>query len=440
MEITKYETSCKNKMFFKETKIKEKDIPQRFEKKIINIYPEVEYQELLGFGGAITEASGYAYSKLDNEKKAKFINEYYSEEGLNYSLARLPIGSTDFSLKSYSYSTKADLSDFSIDKDRAYVLPLLKDAYNKKQLILLSSPWSPPKFMKSTKMLILGGKLLPQFKQTWADYFTKYIQAYQNEGFDIKYVTVQNEPNAIQTWESCLYETKEEVEFAVDYLYPTLRKNNLSTEILIWDHNKESLFDRALKGFAEEGAREKIAGLAFHYYSGNHFENVHLVREHFPEKLLIHSEGCTGQTKPDSKEEFKNGEIYAHDIIGDLNAGSNGYIDWNILLDNRGGPNHKRNFCNSPIVLTKDEKDYIKTSAYYYIGHFSKFINSKAKRIAFSKYDENIELTAFKNPDASLTVVMLNSKWFNIDYNMCINGKMIKDTINANSIITYTIK
>ncbi|MBQ9298593.1 MAG: glucosylceramidase [Clostridia bacterium] len=440
MEISRYETNYKNKMFFSKTRIKEKDIPKRFESKLINIYPEVEYQELLGFGGAITEASGYAYSKLDSEKKEKFIQDYFSEDGLNYALARLPIGSCDFSIKSYSYSNKPDLSDFSINKDKEYIFPLLNDANNKKELTIFSAPWSPPKFMKNSKMLILGGKLLPKYKQTLADYFVKYIKAYQDEGFNIKYVTVQNEPNAIQTWESCLYDAEEEADFVVNYLYPTLRNNNLNTKILIWDHNKESLFTRALSELSIEGANEKIAGLAFHYYSGNHFENIRLVREHFPNKLLIHTEGCTGQSDPNSQEEFKNGEIYAHDIIGDLNAGANGYIDWNILLDSKGGPNHKKNYCNSPIILDKSETDYIKTSAYYYIGHLSKFIKPNAKRIAFSKYNENLELTAFKNIDNSIILVILNNKWFNIDYNIHIKDKLIKDTINANSILTYKIK
>ncbi len=440
MNIERYETNFKKKRFLNKSSIIEKKIPKRFENSLINIYPDITYQEILGFGGAITEAAGYAYNKLDESKKKQLIEDYYSEDGLNYSLARLPIGSCDFSIKSYSYSNKHDLSDFNIEKDKEYILPLLKDAINKKDLTIFSSPWSPPKFMKNTKMLILGGKLNPKFKQNLADYFVEYIKAYKSEGIDIKYVTVQNEPNAIQTWESCLYEDEEEADFVVNYLYDTLRKNNISTKILIWDHNKERLFSRAAKEFNIEGARDKIAGLAFHYYSGNHFENVKLVREYFPEKLLIHTEGCTGFSDINSPEEFHNGEIYAHDIIGDINAGANGYIDWNIMLDSKGGPNHKKNYCNSPIILNKDENDYIKTSAYYYIGHFSKFIKPGAKRIGFSKYSENIEVTSFKNIDNSIVVVVLNNKWYDIEYNIWIDDRIIKDKIEANSIVTYCIK
>lgn len=439
MIITKYETNIKKDMFFYKTNIKETIFPKRFENMLINIYPEIEYQEFLGFGGAITETAGYVYSKLNQEKKDKFIQEYFSCDGLNYSLARLPIGSTDFSLKPYSYSNKPDLSDFNIERDRKYILPLLKSATVCKELTLFSSPWSPPKFMKNTKLLSLGGKLRSKYKQTMAEYFVKYILSYKNEGFNIKYVTVQNEPNAVQPWESCLYNSTEEADFVINYLYPTFESNNIDTKILIWDHNKERLFTRALEEFSIDGAKEKIEGLAYHYYSGNHFENVRLVREYFPEKLLIHTEGCAGFTEAKGENEIHNGEIYAHDIIGDLNAGSNGYIDWNIILDNKGGPNHKKNYCNSPIMLNSDETDYIKTSAYYYIGHFSKFINKDARRIAFSKYTENLEITAFKNKDNSIVIVVLNKNWFNIDYNICIYDKLIKDAIQPNSIITYKI-
>lgn len=434
--MERYETNFKKNKFMNKSNIKEKRFPKRFENMLINIYPEISYQDFMGFGAAITEAAGYAYSNLSKEFQINLINDCFSDNGLNYSLARLPIGSCDFSLKPYSYSHKKDLSDFSIERDRVYILPLLRDLYNK-DITLFASPWSPPRFMKNTKLLFYGGKLKDKYKQTYADYFVKYIQAYKNEGFDINYVTVQNEPNAIQSWESCLYDAEDEADFVVNYLYPTFEKNNIATKILIWDHNKERLFSRALDEFSTEEARKKISGLAYHYYSGNHFENISLVRDRYPDKLLIHTEGCTGLSDPDSPDEFHNGEIYAHDIIGDLNAGANGYIDWNLMLCKNGGPNHKKNYCNSPILLS--DTGYIKTSSFYYISHFSKFIHKGAKRVAFSKYSENIEVTAFKNPDSSVVIVVLNKYWYSIQYNIHIGDILVNDTIDANSILTYVI-
>lgn len=187
--------------------------------------------------------------------------------------------------------------------------------------------------------------------KTMANYFAKYLTAYKNEGIDIKYVTVQNEPNAIQVWESCLYNSEEEMAFATNYLYPTLRSNNIQTKILIWDHNKEKLFTRSKQELINNKALEAISGIAYHYYSGDHFENITLTHDAFPGKILLHTEGCTGYSKFNPNEEVQNGEIYGHDILGDLNAGSNGYIDWNLVLDNKGGPNHKLNYCNSPIMI-----------------------------------------------------------------------------------------
>lgn len=441
MEITKIETNYKRNLYYNKTDIKSKKLPNNIEKEIINVYPDIKYQTIIGFGGAITESASYSYNKLPNSSKERFLKECFSEEGLNYTIARLPIGSSDFSLKSYSYSAKHDLSDFNINKDKEYIIPLIKNAKSiVPNLQFLSSPWSPPKFMKNNKMLIAGGKLLDKYKQTFADYLSKYIIAYNEIGIKIDYITVQNEPNATQPWESCLYTPESEVDFAVNYLYPTLQKNNLRTKILIWDHNKEKVFTRAIKEFNNNSSLEAISGIAFHWYTGDHFENIKLVSETFPGKLLIHTEGCTGYSKFNPNDEVKNAEIYAHDIIGDLNSGTNAYIDWNILLDNNGGPNHKLNYCNSPIMLNIDATDYIKNLSYYYIKHFSNLIKPEAKRIAFSKYTDDIEVTCFLNTDNSIIIILLNKNGFNKQYNLCINDILIHDNLDSHAIVSYKIK
>lgn len=441
MEIKKYETNYKRNMYFHESNVKPKAFSLKLENQVINIYPQIKYQKIIGFGGAITEASGYSYNLLPNSKKEELLNDYFSSDGLGYSIGRLPIGSSDFSKKSYSYSYKPDLSDFSIDKDKEYIIPFIKDALNKNENIkFLASPWSPPKFMKSNKMLVLGGKLLDKYKQTYADYISKYISSYKQEKININFITVQNEPNAMQMWESCLYSEKDEAEFAYKYLYPTFQKNNIDTKILVWDHNKEKLFSRAVSEIITNEASNAISGFAFHWYTGDHFENIELVRESFPEKLLIHTEGCTGYSKFNPNDEVKNAEMYAHDILGDLNSGVNAYIDWNLILDNNGGPNHKLNFCNSPIMLNPDSTDYIKNLSYYYIGHFSKFIKPESKRIAYSKYTDRIEVTSFINTDNSIAIVLLNRNGFNKEYNLCVNDIVIHDNLDSHAIVTYLIK
>ncbi len=441
MEIKKIETNYKRNMFFHETKVKSKAYQEKLENQIINIYPEITYQTILGFGGAFTEATGVSIKKLPSEKQEKVIKEYFSKDGLNYSVGRLPIGSSDFSLNSYSYSNKPDLSDFSIEKDKDYIIQIVQSAQKLNSNIqFLASPWSPPKFMKSNKMLVLGGKLLEKYNQTFANYLVKYINFYKNEGININYITVQNEPNALQIWESCLYSAKEEANFAINYLFPTFKTNNINTKILIWDHNKEKLFTRAMQELNNNQALEAISGIAFHWYTGDHFENISLTHDAFPGKLLIHTEGCTGYSKFNPNDEVKNAEIYGHDILGDLNSGINAYIDWNMVLDNKGGPNHKLNYCNSPIMINKENNDYIKNLTFYYIGHFSKYIYPGAKRIAFSKFTNNIEVTAFKNPDTSIAIVLLNRNDFNVEYNLCINDIVMHDNLDSHAIVSYLLK
>ena len=439
MEIKKIETNYKRNLFWSESILSPKNYSDKIEKKVINIYPNITYQELIGFGGAFTESSGFAYSKLNEEKKALLLDDYFSSQGLNYSIGRLPIGSSDFSIKPYSYSKKADLSDFSIDRDKEYIMPFVKAALEKRTLKFLASPWSPPSFMKSTKMLTFGGKLANKYKQTWANYLTKYIQSYQENGIHIDYLTVQNEPNAMQIWESCTYTPEEEINFAVNYLYYTFIQNNIDTKIFIWDHNKEKLFLRAMEELNNKNANDVISGIAFHWYTGDHFENIKLTHDAFPDKLLFHTEGCTGYSNFNPNEEIQNGEMYAHDILGDLNAGINAFLDWNLVLDHRGGPNHKNNFCNSPIMLTEDSLDYIKNLTYYYIGHFSKYIKPYSNRIAYSKYTDKIEVTCFKNKDGSLAIILLNRNDSNYEYNLCIDNYYIHDNLDSHAIVTLII-
>ena len=275
--------------------------------------------------------------------------------------------------------------------------------------------------------------------QTYADYLCKYIQEYQKQNIKIKYITVQNEPLATQTWESCVFSSGEEIDFVVNYVYPTFKKNNITTKILIWDQNKEKLFNRASSELISNKAKEAVAGFAYHWYTGDHFENLELLHNKYPDKLLIHTEGCTGFSNFNPNDELQNAELYAHDILGDLNHGCNAYIDWNLLLDNTGGPNHKDNYCNSPIMLNKENNNYIKTLTYYYIGQFSKFISLGAVRIAFSKFSNAIEVTAFKNTDNSISIVLFNKNDFNKEYNICINNRVLHDNLDSHAIVSYLI-
>ena len=334
-------------------------------------------------------SSCYNLSTCSEDVKNKILDEYFLN---NYNLCRISIASSDFSLNSYSYSYQNDLSDFSISKDIEYVIPIIKEAKNRnKTLKILASCWSPPSFMKTNKNLTNGGNLRPEFKQTYANYLVKFIKAYEQENINIDYLTIQNEPNAKQIWESCIYSSSQELDLIKNFVYPEFKKNEIKTKILIWDHNKEKLISR----YSKEDISNEISGFAFHWYTGDHFENIELLRKKYPDKLLFHTEGCCGFSLFKRKSRIKNAEIYAHDIIGDLNAGINAYIDWNTVLDTIGGPNHKLNFCDSPIMLNTKKNKYRKNLSFYYISHFSKFIKPGSIKIGYSKFLDKIEITAF---------------------------------------------
>jgi len=442
MNISKYETNFRRKIFMHETSnINYKEDKYDEENEVVNIYPTLEFQEIVGFGGALTGSSCYNLSTCTNEIKEQILDEYLSKDKMNYNICRISIASSDFNLKSYSYSNKNDLSDFSIDEDLKYVIPVIKEAKKRNpELKILASPWSPPSFMKDNKRLTFGGKLQSEFYDTYAKYLTKFIKAYKKEGIKIDYMTIQNEPMAKQIWESCIYTPREEMDLLINYIYPEFKKENIDTKLLIWDHNKDKILQRTIDSLSVPGSLDKVSGVAFHWYTGDHFENIELLNKMFPNKLLFHTEGCTGYSLFKKKDEVKNAEIYAHDIIGDLNAGVNAYIDWNMVLDFKGGPNHKFNYCNSPIMLNRAKNKYIKNLSFYYIQHFSRFIMPGAKRIGYSKYIDKFEVTAFKNPDNSVIIVLLNRTDKNYEYNLKINGKLFHDNLDKHAIVTFVVK
>ena len=321
-----------------------------------------------------------------------------------------------------------------------YIIPFIKEALKRNNSIkFVSSPWSPPAFMKDNKRLTRGGKLKKEFKQIWADYLVKYIEDYKKQGINIDFMTIQNEPDATQWWESCRYTAEEESDLLVNYLFPTFTKNSLNTKFLIWDHNKDKILERSEDCLIKYNANNYASGIAFHWYTGNYFDNLKKVNELFPDKLLIHTEGCTGYSKFKPKDELFNAELYASEIIGDLNSNVNAFIDWNLVLDYKGGPNHKRNYCNSPIMISKDCKGYIKTPAYFYIGQFSKYIKPGAKRILVTSSYEDIEIIAFENIDKSIALILLNKKDYNIEYDFCFKNYYFHDNLDSHSIVTLII-
>jgi len=432
-------TSYENNM--KETTIKEYEVYEKHAyMQVVNIYPEIEYQTFQGFGGAITEASGYAFSKLGKDNQQKILENYFGAEGIHYNLIRGHIDSCDFSLNNYSAMTDpedVEMNSFSLVRDEQYILPLLKAAQDMRgeQFELMLTPWSPPAFMKTNGEKNNGGQLKPEYRTFWAEYICRYIKEYEKKGFNVSRLTVQNEPAAAQSWDSCIFSAEEEKEFLRDYLYPSLIKNGLEkVKINIWDNNKEIMFERA-RVTIDEVTDKMIAGIAFHWYTGDHFEAIELTKDAYPDKEIIFTEGCVEYSRFNASQ-LDNVQMYAHDIIGNMNAGMTGFIDWNIMLDEKGGPNHQNNYCDAPIMCDTQNDTFEEKLSFRYIGHFSKYIMKGAKRIAFTKYTDKLEITAFKNPDNSIVVVMLNRNDYDLPVALRINGKLAEFVVSQNTILT----
>ncbi|MFH0919372.1 MAG: glycoside hydrolase family 30 protein [Fibrobacterota bacterium] len=381
--------------------------------RLLILYPEVVYQTIEGFGGAFTEAGAVTLQKLSTARRNEILRAYFHPKtGLGYSLCRTHINSCDFSTGNYAYvEDPADtkLKTFSITRDEAALIPFIKGAQKVPgaNFRMFASPWSPPAWMKTNHQMNQGGKLQKKYAAVWAEYYAKYIAAYAKKGIKIWGLTVQNEPKAVQKWDSCVYSAEEERNFVRDHLGPVLKKRGLGhVKIMVWDHNKERVYGRAKVILSDPKAAKYVWGVAFHWYSGDHFENLSIMDRMFPGVKLLFSEGCVEKAANIGK--WENGERYGHHIIGDLNHGAVGWVDWNLLLDEKGGPNHVGNYCDAPIIADTRKNKILYESSYYYIGHFSRFIRPGARRIGCSRYTDKLEAAAFRNRDGSLITVVLN--------------------------------
>jgi glucosylceramidase len=404
------------------------------------------FQNIEGIGGALTDASAETFYKLPKEKQDEFITAYFdADKGIGYTLGRTHINSCDFSSESYAYTeTPGDtaLAAFSIEHDLKFRIPFIKLALQKagNGFKLYASPWSPPAWMKTNNDMLHGGKLKPQYYSSWADYYIRFFEEYRKKGISFWGLTVQNEPMATQTWESCIYTAEEEKILVRDYLGPKLAKSKFKdTRLIIWDHNRDIMYQRAADILNDPEAAKYVWGTGFHWYSGKQYGNEQSVHEAFPDKSLLFTEGCAYPFNFDSINNWHFGEEYGESMINDFNNWASGWTDWNILLNETGGPNHVGNFCYAPIIADTRKGELIYMSSYYYMGHFSKFVRPGAKRIICTTSTNNLLATAFLNTDESVVVVVMNQSATNIDFNLCIDGKAAKLSTPAHSIITSVI-
>lgn len=411
---------------------------------VVNLYPELTYETFEGFGGAVTESAAYVYSLMNVEQKKKVIETYFSPENMNYRLVRIHMDSCDFCLDTYeamSDPSDLELLSFSFERTEKYIIPMLEDIRKVRgeDLKLMLSPWSSPAFMKTNNDRKMGGKLKPEYQEFWAKYICRYIQEFKDRGYEVQRVSLQNEPNAVQRWDSCVFTAAEEKTFLRDYMYPALKKYGLEEiEIFIWDHNKERIYER-VRDIVDESTKGMAAGAAFHWYSGDHFEAMELVRTKYPDMKLIMSESCLEYRIFDEKNIEQVTSRLCHEIIGDMNHGMCAFYDWNLLLDENGGPNHQGNYCHAPFLYDTKKGELMpqKTQEEFY--QFSHYIKPGSKRIAVTKYSEQIDVTAYQNGEDEIAVLLLNKSDQLLPVNIRMQGEIGELLLPAKTLAACVI-
>ena len=419
-----------------------------FTEKVQRVFvdPMKTFQTVLGIGGAMTDAAADTYAKLPEARQRELVAAYYNAStGIGYSLGRTHINSCDFSGESYTYVADGDvaLKTFSIAHDEERRIPLIKAALAeaKGKIALYASPWSPPAWMKDNGDMLHGGKLKPEFRDAWANYFVAFIKAYEKAGVPLWGLTVQNEPMAVQRWESCVFTGEEEKNFVRNFLGPVLKKNGLGEKkIIIWDHNRTWMYPRAQAAFDDPKAAKYIWGVGFHWYVNDAFDNVRRVKEAFPAAHLLFTEGCNFPYDRAKLNDWQWGETYGLSMIRDFNNGAEGWTDWNILLDETGGPNHVGNFCYAPVHADTRTGELMYMNSYYYIGHFSKFVRPGAKRIISSSTVDRLLTTAFRNVDGSVAAIVMNGSDETQSFRLTMGAEDVPVNAPAHSILTLVVK
>jgi glucosylceramidase len=409
----------------------------------VKIRPEQKFQTITGFGGSFTEASASLLYKMSRENRDKILEAYFGETGARYSLTRTHINSCDFSLGHYSYAPVAgdkNLNSFTIEQDRTALIPMIKAAMavSKDGFKIIASPWTAPPWMKDNNQWV-GGKLLPEYYDTWALFFSKYIDAYKAAGIDIWGLTVENEPLGNgNNWESMHFTPEEMTFFVQNHLGPKLEADGKGTvKILGYDQNREHLKEWVDVMFRDESSSKYYSGTAVHWYASTFEvfpEALQYAHNKAPGKHLIQTEACVDAEPPRWQEDdwywsveatdwgwdwapekdkylhpkYAPVNRYAGDIIGCLNNQVDGWIDWNMVLDRQGGPNWFKNWCTAPVIVDPEADQMYFTPLYYTMAHFSKFIRPGAVRIGFENADPTLLVTAAQNPDGSIALVLFN--------------------------------
>lgn len=403
------------------------------------IDPAQKYQEIEGFGAALTGSSAYLINELSSGKKSSLLKELFDPNtGIGISYLRMSIGASDFSLQDFTYNdmpagqTDEDLVNFSLEEDEKDVIPVFKDILQVyPELRIMGSPWSAPAWMKTNNSLY-GGSLKQEWYNSYAHYFVKYIEGYAAHGINIDAITPQNEPLHAAQYPTMLMEAEEQVDFIKDHLGPLFQSEGVDTKIIAYDHN----FDQPqypITVLSDEEAYPFVDGSAFHAYAGD-VSAMSQVHNAFPEKGLYFTEISGGDWATDFGDNLKWN--IKNIFIGTTRNWSKTALLWNLALNENSGPTN--NGCQDcrGVVNIGSSGEITYNEEFYAIAHFSKFVRPGARRIDSNQMGDGISNVAFQNPDGSIVLVILNETTSNKSINVQAGDQHLEINSNANSVST----
>ncbi|XP_047486069.1 LOW QUALITY PROTEIN: lysosomal acid glucosylceramidase-like [Penaeus chinensis] len=393
---------------------------------VVRVDHNKEFQTMMGFGGAFTDSAGLNIVKLSEAAQENVMRSYFSPEGIEYTLCRIPIAGSDFSVRPYSYDdVEGDvaLEHFALaEEDDLYKIPFILRAQEltRRPLQLFGSPWSPPAWMKTNGKFNESGELLKEMWQPYSDYFVKFVEAYEAAGIPMWGLTTQNEPlsgfDDNWGWNTCGWTAEDMRDWIKANLGPTLEAAGMRRLVLmIDDFNRDTLPWYPKPMLEDPASAQYIDGTAVHWYS-DQWVGPSVMDETqmlFPDKFLLYTEACEGWDAPaeDSVRlgQWSRAEKYAHSILENINHFSTGWVDWNMALDMAGGPNWADNYVDSPIIINPDADEFYKQPSFYAMGHFSKFIFPGAKRVfSTTVSEEDVEVVAFHETSGRNVLVFHN--------------------------------
>lgn len=433
------------------------------------------YQSIIGFGGAFTDASAINLYLLDSGLQDILVDAYFGDDGLQYTIGRIPIGSTDFSLTIYSYNdVEGDLAmeNFSIDMDKAKKIPFIQRALStsSRGMKLYGSSWAPPAWMTTENTTIncaVQGYPGGEYWQALALYYSKFVSAYEDEGIPMWAITTQNEPTeqfSFKYWQSLRFNVTTERDFIKRDLGPIMKENHPDLKIIMMDDQKDLLlgWDATL---LDEDSAQYVSGAGVHWYkdldflvdTAGNFDALETFHESYPDLFILATEACegylldgivtgAGPTLQNPTFAWQRAQIYARDIIGDLSHYASGWTDWNLVLNTTGGPTWIDNLIDSPILIDEEGgAEFYKQPMFYAMGHFSKFLPPDSVRVALTTSSSasstlaKVDSVAFLTPDNQVVLILSNRDSSAHDITLSLSSQQLSTNVTLEALSIKTI-